>query len=79
MKTQSSKTVIFTSDLSTLSNEKKAERYIRLCTGFGLKPESYPFKLIRMQGREVLGCSKTFAQRLIKVYRSKALAQNKGA
>jgi hypothetical protein len=62
------KTVVFTKDLSSLTDAEKTERYLKLCQGFNLNPNAYPFKLMRVNGKEVLACGAELAQRLVSRY-----------
>jgi hypothetical protein len=60
--------IITTGDLSRLTPEQKVDYYRTFCERLGLDPISQPFKLLRLNGREILYCDRTGAQQLNKLH-----------
>lgn len=60
--------IITNGDLSKLSADQKVSYYRNFCERLGLDPLSQPFKLLRLNGREVLYCDRTGAQQLNKLH-----------
>ncbi|MEM4168199.1 MAG: hypothetical protein QXW98_07120 [Candidatus Caldarchaeum sp.] len=55
-------------DLSGLSQEQKVRYYIAFCKRLGLDPMTQPFKILRLNGKEVLYCDRSGVQQLNKLY-----------
>lgn len=60
--------IITTGDLSKLTSDQKVAHYRNFCERLGLDPLSQPFKLLRLNGREILYCDRTGAQQLNKLH-----------
>ncbi len=60
--------IITNGDLSKLSTDQKVSYYRNFCERLGLDPISQPFKLLRLNGREILYCDRTGAQQLNKLH-----------
>ena len=61
--------IVINGDLSKLTPQQKVEYYREFCDRLGLDPLSQPFKLLRLNGREVLYCDRTGAQQLNKIHK----------
>ncbi len=61
--------IVINGDISRLSPEQKVAYYQQFCERLGLDPLSQPFKLLRLNGREILYCDRTGAQQLNKIHR----------
>jgi hypothetical protein len=61
--------IVINGDISRLSPEQKVAYYQQFCERVGLDPLSQPFKLLRLNGREILYCDRTGAQQLNKIHR----------
>lgn len=61
--------IVINGDISKLSPQQKVEYYRQFCERLGLDPLSQPFKLLRLNGKEVLYCDRTGAQQLNKLHR----------
>jgi hypothetical protein len=61
--------IVINGDISKLSPDQKVEFYRQFCERLGLDPLSQPFKLLRLNGKEVLYCDRTGAQQLNKLHR----------
>lgn len=51
-------------DLSSLSTQEKVQYYNGFCQRLGLDPFTQPFKLLKMNGKEVLYCDRSGTQQL---------------
>jgi hypothetical protein len=60
--------IVINGDTSKLSQQQKVDYYRMFCERVGLDPLSQPFKLLRLNGKEVLYCDRTGAQQLNKVH-----------
>src|SRR3954469_3098209 len=60
--------IVINGDLSKLAPDQKVAYYRQFCERLGLDPLSQPFKLLRLNGREVLYCDRTGAQQLNKLH-----------
>lgn len=61
--------IVINGDISKLSPQQKVEYYRVFCERLGLDPMSQPFKLLRLNGKEVIYCDRTGAQQLNKLHR----------
>lgn len=73
MSNQTSNDAILTSiitngDLSKLSADQKVSYYRNFCERLGLDPLSQPFKLLRLNGKEILYCDRSGTQQLNKLH-----------
>ena len=60
--------LVIKGDLSGLSSDQKVEYYRMFCQRLGLDPLTQPFKLLKLQGKEVLYCDRSGAQQLNKLH-----------
>lgn len=60
--------IVINGDISKLSPQQKVNYYRQFCERLGLDPLSQPFKLLRLNGREILYCDRTGAQQLNKLH-----------
>jgi hypothetical protein len=60
--------IVINGDISKLSPEQKVGYYRQFCERLGLDPLSQPFKLLRLNGREIMYCDRTGAQQLNKIH-----------
>jgi hypothetical protein len=60
--------VIINGDLSKLSQQQRVEYYNGYCERLGLDPYTKPFDLLRLNGREILYCTRSGAQQLNKLH-----------
>jgi len=60
--------LVLNGDLSKLNSAQKVEYYNRLCDRIGLDPATQPFKLITLQGKQVLYADKGATQQLSQIY-----------
>jgi hypothetical protein len=60
--------IVINGDLSKLSPQQKVAYYRSFCERLGLDPLSQPFKLLRLNGKEVLYCDRSGAQQLNKLH-----------
>lgn len=61
--------IVINGDISKLSPAQKVGYYRQFCDRLGLDPLSQPFKLLRLNGKEVLYCDRTGAQQLNKIHK----------
>lgn len=61
--------IVINGDTSKLTQQQKVDYYRLFCERVGLDPLSQPFKLLRLNGREVLYCDRTGAQQLNKIHK----------
>jgi len=61
--------IVINGDISRLTPQQKVEYYRQFCERLGLDPLSQPFKLLRLNGKEVLYCDRTGAQQLNKLHK----------
>jgi len=61
--------IVINGDISKLSPQQKVGYYRQFCERVGLDPLSQPFKLLRLNGKEVLYCDRTGAQQLNKIHK----------
>lgn len=61
--------LVINGDISRLSPEQKVAYYQQFCDRLGLDPLSQPFKLLRLNGKEILYCDRTGAQQLNKIHK----------
>lgn len=61
--------VVINGDLSRLTPDQKVQYYQQFCERLGLDPLSQPFKLLRLNGKEILYCDRSGAQQLNKIHR----------
>lgn len=61
--------IVINGDISKLSPVQKVSYYKQFCDRLGLDPLSQPFKLLRLNGKEVLYCDRTGAQQLNKLHK----------
>jgi hypothetical protein len=60
--------VILNGDLSKLSGTQRVEYYNGYCSRLGLDPYTKPFDLLKLNGREILYCTRSGAQQLNKLH-----------
>ncbi len=60
--------IITNGDLSKLSADQKVSYYRNFCERLGLDPLSQPFKLLRLNGKEILYCDRSGTQQLNKLH-----------
>ena len=60
--------LILKGDISGLDSKQRVEYVTNLCNRIGLDPLTQPFKILKLQGKEVLYADKGCAQQLCKVY-----------
>lgn len=60
--------VILNGDLSRLSAIQRVEYYNGYCSRLGLDPYTKPFDLLKLNGREILYCTRSGAQQLNKLH-----------
>ena len=60
--------IVINGDISKLSPQQKVDYYRQFCERLGLDPLSQPFKLLRLNGKEILYCDRTGAQQLNKIH-----------
>lgn len=60
--------LIINGDLSKLSNTQKIEYYNGFCNRLGLDPFTQPFKILSLNGKQVLYCDRSGAQQLNKLH-----------
>lgn len=61
--------IVINGDISKLSPQQKISYYRQFCERLGLDPLSQPFKLLKLNGREILYCDRTGAQQLNKLHK----------
>jgi len=61
--------IVINGDISKLSPQQKVGYYQQFCERLGLDPLSQPFKLLRLNGKEILYCDRTGAQQLNKIHK----------
>jgi len=61
--------IVLNGDISKLSPNQKVEYYKQFCERLGLDPLSQPFKLLRLNGKELLYCDRSGAQQLNKLHK----------
>ncbi len=60
--------IITNGDLSKLTQEQKVAHYKNFCERLGLDPTTQPFKIIRLNGKEIMYCDRTGTQQLNKLH-----------
>lgn len=60
--------LILRGDISGLSPQQRVQYVTNLCQRLGLDPLTQPFKILKLQGKEVLYADKGCAQQLCKIY-----------
>lgn len=60
--------IVINGDLSKLNPNQKVAYYRQFCERLGLDPLSQPFKLLRLNGKEVMYCDRSGAQQLNKLH-----------
>jgi hypothetical protein len=61
--------LVLNGDLSKLSQVQKVDYYRQFCERLGLDPLSQPFKLLKLNGKEVMYCDRSGAQQLNKLHK----------
>lgn len=61
--------LILKGDISGLNSTQRVQYVTNLCQRIGLDPLTQPFKILKLQGKEVLYADKGCAQQLCKIYR----------
>lgn len=61
--------IVINGDISKLTPQQKVGYYQQFCDRLGLDPLSQPFKLLRLNGREILYCDRSGAQQLNKIHK----------
>lgn len=76
--------LVLKGDLSGLNQQQKIEYYRMFCDRLGLDPLTQPFKLLNLNGKQVLYCDRSGAQQLNKIHqvshevRSRELVESAG-
>lgn len=60
--------LVLKGDMSGLSPAQKVQYVMNMCDRLGLDPLTQPFKILKLQGKEVLYADKGCAQQLCKIY-----------
>lgn len=60
--------IILRGDISGLSQSDKLDYYRSVCERIGVDPATQPFQLLKLQGKEVLYCTKSGAEQLTKIH-----------
>jgi hypothetical protein len=60
--------IVINGDLSKLNPQQKVSYYRQFCERLGLDPLSQPFKLLRLNGKEVMYCDRSGTQQLNKLH-----------
>lgn len=60
--------IVINGDLSKLSPQQKVDYYNLFCHRLGLDPISQPFRILKLNGKEILYCDRSGAQQLNKLY-----------
>ncbi|MEM4359700.1 MAG: hypothetical protein QXT45_04170 [Candidatus Bilamarchaeaceae archaeon] len=60
--------VVAYGDISKLSPQDKVKYYVMTCNRLGLDPLAQPFQLLKLQGKEVLYCTRAGVQQLTKIH-----------
>jgi len=60
--------IVINGDLSKLAPQQKVSYYRQFCERLGLDPLSQPFKLLRLNGKEVMYCDRSGTQQLNKLH-----------
>jgi hypothetical protein len=60
--------LVINGDTSKLTQQQKVDYYRMFCERVGLDPLSQPFKLLRLNGKEIMYCDRSGAQQLNKVH-----------
>lgn len=61
--------LVLAGDLSKLDSTQKVKYYSAMCKRIGLDPATQPFKLMKLQGKEVMYCDRSGAAQLNKVHK----------
>lgn len=61
--------LVINGDLSKLDPNQKVQYYTALCNRIGLDPITQPFKLIKLQGKEVVYCDRSGTAQLNKIHK----------
>lgn len=61
--------IVLNGDISKLTPNQKVAYYKQFCDRLGLDPLSQPFKLLRLNGKELLYCDRSGAQQLNKLHK----------
>lgn len=61
--------IVIKGDLSGLSQQQKIDYYKMFCERLGLDPLTQPFKLLNLNGKQVLYCDRSGAQQLNKIHK----------
>jgi hypothetical protein len=61
--------IVINGDITKLSPQHKVSYYHQFCERLGLDPLSQPFKLLRLNGKEILYCDRSGAQQLNKIHK----------
>ena len=68
LSTETLSAVILNGDLSKLNSEQKVEYIVSLCQRVGLDPATQPFKLLKLQGKEIAYADRSCAAQLNKLH-----------
>lgn len=60
--------LVLKGDMSGLAPQQKVQYVMNMCDRLGLDPLTQPFKILKLQGKEVLYADKGCAQQLCKIY-----------
>lgn len=60
--------LIINGDISKLNPSQKVEYYKAFCERIGLDPVTQPFKILKLQGKEILYCDRSGTQQLNKLH-----------
>lgn len=61
--------LVLSGDISKLTPTQKVQYYNKLCENIGLDPLTQPFRIIKVQGKEILYADKGATQQLCKIYK----------
>lgn len=61
--------LVLNGDLSKMSSDQKVKYYRLFCDRLGLDPLTQPFKILKLNGKEVLYCDRSGAQQLNKIHK----------
>lgn len=60
--------IVLKGDISGLSQDEKLTYYGAMCNRLGIDPLTQPFQILKLQGKEILYCTKGGAEQLTKLY-----------
>lgn len=60
--------IVVAGDLSKLNDSQKVAYYLQYCESLGLNPVTQPFKLLKLNGKEMLYATKDATEQLRKIH-----------